>query len=746
MSLRSMPSGLAFIAGVALGGLTVTPTAEAMGSTRLFQIAPAEPKASPTLVSEQEWERLALASQQLPMLVRERARMEASVAIAMRGGVIVPLPTDPGGGYTHEQHKRNQRSILEAGTLYRLTGDMAYAHFVRDILLAYADLYPTLGNHPAARNQLPGRLFWQTLNDSVWLVQSIQGYDAVRDALSPQDRERIDADVFGRMARFLSEETPTNFNRIHNHATWAVAGVGMTGYVLRDPHLVDIALNGLEGDSTSGFLRQIDRLFSPDGYYEEGPYYQRYALAPFVVFAAAIEKNQPELGIFEVGDGVLIKAVTTTVHSSYGGLFFPINDAIKDKGLDTEELVLGVAIAYARTQDPTLLSIARRQGRIPMTPDGLAVAEGLSQNLAQPFAFSSRILRDGPDGDRGGLAILRRGDDLTGQTLVMKNTAQGMGHGHYDRLNWLFFDNGQEVVTDYGSARYLNIEAKSGGVYLPENNSWAKQTIAHNTLVVDQTSQFDARLSVAEEHWPELGLFIDEPGLTLSSATMRGAYDGVVFTRVLALVDHPALPMPIVIDLMKADADRAVTYDLPLHFSGQIMTVGFEAERAVSSRSVLGDGAGYQHLWVDANSPNFLGERSLSWMLNGRFYTYRFVEDVPSQALLVESGANDPDFNLRREPALIRRVEGQPSVRFVSVLEPHGRYDGVAETVTDGSSRIRHIAHAGDAAGDVIVVTLVSGEVFALGVSAAGHEGRNHRLTVEDRVYAWTGPYARFDQ
>ena len=121
----------------------------------------------------------------------------------------MPLPTDPGGGYTHEQHKRNQRSILEAGTLYRLTGDMAYAHFVRDILLAYADLYPTLGNHPAARNQLPGRLFWQTLNDSVWLVQSIQGYDAVRDALSPQDRERIDADVFGRMARFLSGEPMT---------------------------------------------------------------------------------------------------------------------------------------------------------------------------------------------------------------------------------------------------------------------------------------------------------------------------------------------------------------------------------------------------------------------------------------------------------------------------------------------------------------------------------------------------------
>lgn len=81
------------------------------------------------------------------------------------------------------------------------------------------------------------------------------------------------------------------------------------------------------------------------------------------------------------------------------------------------------------------------------------MATALAQDRAQPFAFGSVLLRDGAQGDQGALAILRSGGE-DGQTLVMKNTSQGMGHGHFDKLNWLFYDNGQRVVTDYGAARF----------------------------------------------------------------------------------------------------------------------------------------------------------------------------------------------------------------------------------------------------------------------------------------------------
>ena len=117
-----------------------------------------------------------------------------------------------------------------------LFGERAYADYARRLLLAYAKLYPTLGDHPAKANESVGRLFWQSLNDSVWLVYSVQGYDAIRDTLSAADRKTIDDNVFRRAAAFLSTGSPEMFDRIHNHATWACAGVGMTGYVLRDPN------------------------------------------------------------------------------------------------------------------------------------------------------------------------------------------------------------------------------------------------------------------------------------------------------------------------------------------------------------------------------------------------------------------------------------------------------------------------------------------------------------------------------
>ncbi|PKD78533.1 alginate lyase, partial [Escherichia coli] len=118
------------------------------------------------------------------------------------------------------------------------------------------------------------------------------------------------------------------------------------------------------------------------------------------------------------------------VQTSYDGLFFPINDAILDKGIDTEELVAGIGIAYARTGDDRLLSVAQQQKRLLLSPEGLQVARALAANKAKPFDYRPMLLRDGPDGDRGGLAILRMNGER-GQALVQKDTMQGMGHGHF---------------------------------------------------------------------------------------------------------------------------------------------------------------------------------------------------------------------------------------------------------------------------------------------------------------------------
>lgn len=659
----------------------------------------------------------------------------------MAAGVLVPTPTDPGGGPTHEQHKLNYRALYEAGQLYRLTRDPRYRDFSRDMLFAYAELYPRLGPHPARANQHHGRLFWQVLNDSVWVVNAIQGYEHVRADLSAADRARIDG-LFRQMAQFLSVDSVATFDRIHNHASWATAAVGMTGYVLGDRDMVERALTGSRRDGSAGFLRQIDELLSPDGYYAEGPYYQRYTLWPLMVFANAIQNNDPSVGIFERRDGVLLQTVRTAVDLTYRGHFLPLNNALREKGLNTEELYQGIAIAYAHSRDPALLDVARMQGRVALSAEGQLVSRDLAAGSAQAFAFQSRLLRDGADGRSGAVSLMRTGDSDTGQLLVLKNGSQGMGHGHFDRLNWLYYDQGDVVVTDYGSARFHNVAARDGGRYLPENESWAKQSIAHNVLVVDGQSHFGGALAAAEAGPGEQLHFADGAEFSISIGRSTSAYPGIGMTRALALVAVPGIDDRVVVDLLRVRSGGAHRYDLPLHFNGQIIDTGPAFAVNQTTRPVLGDGHGYQHIWVDGVATG--QERPfLTWQTGNRFHSFHWVPQAGSSVILGESGANDPRFNLRREPMLIQRVERGGDLLFAGALESHGYYDPDTERVSQSSSRIASIraGTVGDA--DIMVITTVTGVRVAVAVAHDMNPASRHQIQFHGHSISWTGPAAR---
>ena len=658
----------------------------------------------------------------------------------------VPVPADAGGGYTHEQHKRNATLILQSGILYQFTGERAYAALCRDLLLTYAELYPGLGEHPQKKEQTPGRLFWQSLNEAVWLVTAIQGYDAIYEVLGDDERLAIEQGLLRPLADFLSKGQPQTFDKIHNHGTWAVAAVGMTGYVLGDPDYVEIALYGLQRDGAGGFMRQLDELFSPDGYYSEGPYYQRYALMPFVLFAQAIERNEPRRGIFEYRDGILARAIETTIQLSYNGLFFPINDAIKDKGLDTQELVYGVAIAYGLTGDARLLSIAESQGRVAFNGDGYRLARAIDEGRAQPYGFRSMQLADGPDGSWGALGILRSGAEPGHQAVVFKATAQGMGHGHFDRLSWLFYDNGHEIVSDYGAARFLNVESKYGGHYLPENKTWAKQTVAHNTLVVDEESHFGGDWKRSQEHVTVPLHFETGERADAAAARIDTAYESAGFARALVLLKDSPAQHPLLLDVLRVESGENHRYDLPLHFQGQVTDVSHELAANTTELRPLGERNGYQHLWQRAAAEVGEGELfQLTFLNEDRFYTYSALAAAPTGFLFAETGANDPDFNLRHEQVLVQRVDGAGAHTFVSLLEPHGEYNGSREYATASSSAIATIERA--VAGSEVIVRIVTtdGKQRTVALSFDPDPAAGHRIDLAGNSYEWTGFFKLFD-
>ncbi len=694
----------------------------------------------------------------VPLFDATVAAVKAEIDAEIKAGIDVPIPRDFSGGYTHERHKRNFFVLQKAGVLYQILDDERYARYIRDMLFQYEAIYKTLPLHPQERSYARGKLFWQCLNDSNWLLYVSQAYDAVYDWLSPEERATLEANLFRPFADFISLENPQFFNRVHNHSTWGSAAVGMIGLVMDDEELVDRALygipdDGLETNTTdddggfirvegqrAGFLANLEEPFSPDGYYTEGPYYQRYAMYPFLVFAQALHNTRPDLDIFTYKDGVLLKAVTALLKlTDDDGEFFALNDAQKGMSYHARELVSAVDIAYnVGGQDPELLSIAIEQGQVLLDDAGYSVALAVRNDEAQPFRKASVNLRDGVDGEQGGVAVLRAG----GLELVFKYAAQGLSHGHYDKLSYLFNEAGVEVVQDYGLVRFVNVEQKGGGNYLPENTTWAKQTIAHNTVTQDVSSHFDGRYEIGSQHHSVLHFFdASREDVKIVSATETNAYPGTDMRRTLAFIQDSEFEKPILVDVFKLTSERKHQYDLPTYFLGQLIDTSFDVDTPASLRP-LGRNNGFQHLYVEGRGRSEAGTVAITWLNDGRFYSYTAATVPDDELLLARIGANDPDFNLRRDPAFIVRREGANNTVFASVLESHGSYDPVTELSTNARSGVAEIAVAYDDA-DYTAVRLRSSAdlVTLLIVAADAAETRRHHLTVDGKTYLWRGPY-----
>ncbi len=629
-----------------------------------------------------------------PLFDRILGDAKAEIDVAVLQPVNVPLPKDAGGGYTHECHKKNYVQMQQAGVLYQVYKDPKYAAFVKRMLIEYARMYPALPLHPVQKSNYRGKLFWQGLNECVWLVHTAQAYDCIYDFLSPEERKNIEQNLFYPMVKFISEDNSATFNKIHNHATWATAGVGMIGYVMKDNNLVEKALLGSKKDGKTGFLRQIDLLFSPDGYFKEGPYYQRYSLQPFILFAQAIQNNEPVRNIFAYRDSILVKAVQTSLQLAYtDGQFFHLNDAL-DKTWHSIELVYGVDIVYHVTKDASLLSIAREQNQVILSDAGLQVARDINRNKEQPFVLRTSLIRDGVDGKDGGIGVLRMGNASDQTCVVLKATAQGMGHGHFDKLSISFYDNGKEILQDYGAVRFLNIEPKNGGHYLPENDTWAKQTIAHNTLVVDETSDYNGVLDVAEKYAPAITGFVNKPTYKMVSAEETNAYPGVKMSRTVILyqdtLDKNGFGKPLLIDYLKVESNQVHQYDLPYYFLGQLIHTDFKYTPFTVSREPLGTKNGYQYLWKEATGKSEKETAAMTFLNGNRFYTITTLTDSGTELYLNRIGASDPDFNLRNEPAFMLREKTANRV-FLSIVEPHGEFNPWEEYTIQPYSNIKEV-------------------------------------------------------
>ncbi len=685
----------------------------------------------------------------VPAFDKSLDRLIAEADKALKRELCLPVPKDGGGGYSHEMHKLNYYDMYNCGIAFQLTGDRKYAEKVRSILFAYVEFYPGLDFHPLGLSGNPGRIFWQTLNESVFLVHTSVAYDCIYDFLCKKDRKTLEEKFFRPYTEFIMQGAEGNhanyamFNNLNNWATWACAAVGMIGMVMGDDAMVQKAVKGTNPSGEGGFLRQMDALFSDDGYFTEGAYYLRYAIWPFVTFAECLDHYNPSMKIFSYRDGILLKAVDALLQMAYEGEFMHFNDAL-EKGYSAQELISAVDIAYhANPSDKPLLWVSDTyQHKVLVTDAGFAVAKGIRDGEAKKLQLHSCHFRDGGGSNQGAFTILRPYNNKLNSAVTFKATSHGLAHGHFDRLTFAYYDAGNEIITDYGAARFLNIEAKYNGHYTHENESWAKSTIAHNTLVVDGKTYCGGKWRKAQQTWPEPYYHSFREGLQMASAVEHDAYPGVVYARYLVYADVPFLEYPLIMDLLKARSDSPHQYDYPIHYNGHMISLSVPYKKAVESMKALGADNGYQHLWVEAEATGGEGTTSYTWLTGYRMYTVTTTTTPSTEVKICRTGAGDPDFNLRSEPMYLLRENNASDHLFASCVETHGKYDLQVEQSANLVHSCKGIETLLDDGSAIVVrYDFIGGHSVVLCVwTASADESLTHTVALPSgESLSWTG-------
>lgn len=590
------------------------------------------------------------------------------------------------GGWRCALNGRIQHGIQSCGTIVAALGPEAGARYLaypREVLLDYASRYPSLPEYGKWAGK--GKITGQSLEEAVWAIGACRAYDGIRDHLSAEDRTTIENDLLRGLADHLTGQL---MHKIHNIECWHLSALVQLGVILDDDGLIELAVDG-----ETGLTAQFAEGILEDGWWAEGsPTYHYYMLSGALSAAAALRERRPEF--------------------------------LETRGL--RDMLL------------TPLTMIRPDFSLPATNDGwnsIAYSDGLAQYVGHyeqgyglwPDERFAQVLATfyGQGRERVGEAALAMGPDLEGVSvpdgwplrpvhpasgyailaddhryLLLKFGLHGGGHGHPDKLQLDLWADGVRVAPDAGSPAYTS----------PLQGPWIRQTLSHNTISLDHTSQpetegrlidfrdpadHDYGLIDAVVGWPEDPNEISgRPGAWLREPrrTHVPAYAGAILRRsVIWTPDY-------FVDQVRVDAPalslgRPVPIELAWHHRGS-MIIPSELE-PVADWEPPGEGDmrdTYAILSDVRRLPHSGPEWHAAWEVEG-VTTRLWARDPADTDVLIATTPGNPP----AEPQVttLRRTVGNEAI-FAAVVES-GRDPGVVERVDweedpDGLTVTVHLA------------------------------------------------------
>jgi len=412
------------------------------------------------------------------------------------------------------------------GLAWQLTGEQSYAAKCREILLGYAGKYQNYPIHDYRGGQSirGGRLFAQTLDESVRMITLVWAYDLVYDApvMTAKNRADIENNLFRPAAKVILR----NDMGISNWQSWHNAAIAAIGFTLGDEKMVDHAIKG-----KSGILFQMEKSILNDGFWYEGTAsYHFYALLALQWQALAMKS---------AGMNLYQEPVFRSLYEAPANYVFPdrrfpaVNDS-DPVSIDSQHEYY--EMAYAWYGDPAFGTIAKAGQRQSL--NAFLWGEEKLPSAEQPKPKSSVF-------PGVGAVMLQQDSDKNPLALHLDFGPHGGAHGHPDKLGIIFFANGRDVMPDAGRLPYG----------APLHNRWYKTTVAHNTVIVDGKNQNPTEGRLVSHNL--------DGEIKMATAVCDTAYEDVTLTRSVALAPEYLL------DVVSGSSDNQHTWDLAYHVQGR---------------------------------------------------------------------------------------------------------------------------------------------------------------------------------
>ncbi len=519
----------------------------------------------------------------------------------------------------HYMHDMLSHDALFLGIAYRMTGKEIYAQHAAEILKLYADKYkdyPIVDNY-GKQSDWGARVYSQTLNESIWLIDMTFAYDLVRGSgeLSASDRAHIEKDLLLPSAATVvrGHKEPTN-----NIQSWINGAQAAVGFELGEKALIDEAIDG-----PLGFRYQMKN-YVHEGFWIEGAWgYQFYAMHPLTETAEMAKRHGMDLWKQE-------PALASMFHSPLG---IVLPDGKLPAFNDSEEVRLYAnaplyELAYENTHDPALLAVLDNAPRTSKESLLFGVA---TLPESKTSSLTSAVFPE------SGYAMLRaKNNDLS---IILKFGPHGGGHGHYDKLGEIIYAEGQTQAVDPGTQLY--------GMAL--HKEWDQMSVAHNTITADELRQDQAT--------GKLIAWKNENDYVAVTANAGPAYKFADLTRSILVTDEYALQ----VDRAHSTDGKPHVFDFNYHnYGNQAMQL------QTTPYSGLPGANGYMHLeQVRRGETN--GNITTRFDNEGTVLSLEVLGGVPTEVFQGVAPGPHPAVKV---PFVIVRRKGADA-EFVSLFVPH---------------------------------------------------------------------------